>query len=225
MFFKAACNGSGHQSLSLVDIGANVGLFTRQAYNICNQSIRKLWCYEPEPINYRLLKNNLNYMDNSVRKLFNIALAKEDGHKTLYLSDDNHGSYSLLAEALEISGETNNKTSKKTVLCKQAKEVAMEWSTSELPIFYKSDAEGFDECIALEVPFEIWKNQIFGGIIELKGVKGKDTYIDSIVPILELFKNKVLASKHNVNLSTNDLVESVKKVEKLGKSINVYFWK
>ena len=75
----------------VVDCGANIGIFTRYAYEM---GASKVISFEPEPSNYRcLIKNISNKPDN----LYNKAVSNKIGSTTLYL-DKNAGGHSIIKE-------------------------------------------------------------------------------------------------------------------------------
>jgi FkbM family methyltransferase len=71
------------QDTHFVDIGANIGFFSILAAKIASNG--KVWSFEPDPINYRLLKTNiaLNNLENIITP-YNAAIS--DNEEQLYFS-------------------------------------------------------------------------------------------------------------------------------------------
>lgn len=84
---------------TILDIGAHIGAFSVYAHAL-NPTV-KIFAFEPEERNYQLLKRNLkaNNATNVMPK--NIAIAAQEGQKTLHISEDSHN-HSLDANAKNI---------------------------------------------------------------------------------------------------------------------------
>ena len=79
------------KSYYLIDIGANIGLISRQILNT-SINIKAVFCFEPEINNFILLKKNLNFFKKSF--FFNVGLGNKKIKKTrLYLDQFNKGNY------------------------------------------------------------------------------------------------------------------------------------
>lgn len=80
--------------MTVVDIGANIGLYTVIAARLAGPS-GKVFAFEPEPFNFALLKKNVaaNALSNVV--LSNVAVAEKTNEQTLYLDNYNKGSHSF----------------------------------------------------------------------------------------------------------------------------------
>ena len=74
---------------TVLDIGANVGGF---AVWVCDNSNYKVYCYEPIPSNFDLLKKNTKGMNVSLN---NVAVTKVHGIDRMYLGKHNCGEASL----------------------------------------------------------------------------------------------------------------------------------
>ena len=80
--------------MTVVDIGANLGLYTVIAGKLVGPN-GKVFACEPEPSNFALLKKNVeaNKLSNVV--LFDIAVSEKAGEVELFLHHNNKGSPSL----------------------------------------------------------------------------------------------------------------------------------
>jgi FkbM family methyltransferase len=77
----------------VLDIGANVGLFTRQiALRLPN--VERFLCIEPEANNFHALKYNLGQLGPRA-SLWNVALSDRDGEARFFRDSQNIGNYSL----------------------------------------------------------------------------------------------------------------------------------
>ena len=83
-----------HPGAVFVDVGANIGYFTVLAATTAG----KVFAFEPDPENFRLLEANLalNALQRKVTAV-PAALAEEDGEGQLYLSEDNLGDHQIYA--------------------------------------------------------------------------------------------------------------------------------
>lgn len=88
-------------SFSILDVGANCGAFTAWAYHRWPGSI--FHCYEPHPVNFNFLKENLAEIRNGSWTLNNMALGKDSETRVLYNGKNNGGEHSLLASCQGVS--------------------------------------------------------------------------------------------------------------------------
>lgn len=81
----------------ILDVGANLGYY---ALNFAQRSIGgSVYCFEPDPHNFRKLKKNISQNDFSNIKLFNYGLGKESGSFYLGVIDKhNTGMNSVVSE-------------------------------------------------------------------------------------------------------------------------------
>ncbi len=78
---------------SFIDIGANIGLFT---VNIAAKTGAKVFAFEPEPLNYRFLSNNVAHSSVAhLCTLYNMALFTETSEVDFELSPNNHGDHRI----------------------------------------------------------------------------------------------------------------------------------
>lgn len=81
---------------TVIDIGANIGAFSLYASQKASRGI--VYCFEPFPDNYQLLKEQLriNHIQNV--QAFNLGVSNKAGQQDLYLSGINTGGHSLQFE-------------------------------------------------------------------------------------------------------------------------------
>lgn len=124
------------RAATLVDIGGHTGLFTRQMMAIAPQ-LRGAFVYEPHPENYRCLRHNLAPLKKV--RTGNYALGREAGTLDFFLDPDNSGNYSLTRSAMPAGRDCETIS----VAVRAAETEARAWLTAGLPIFYKSDTQGY----------------------------------------------------------------------------------
>lgn len=133
---------------SVLDIGANVGLWTRWFSKIGS---KKIDCFEPMPENFECLKANTENLENI--HLHNFALGNTNSNITLYttIKNSNTGTATMYPEGdLKIPNE---------VQCKTLDSLDLN------PTFIKMDIQGA-ELIALEGSIETLKRAKPGLIVE-----------------------------------------------------------
>ena len=94
--------GYNKQQPIILDIGANVGGFAVWAsYRWPNS---KIHCYEPIVNNFNILKLNTEYNKNI--SVYNVAVGKEDGKRSMYYGKNNIGEASFIkGEEQQENGE------------------------------------------------------------------------------------------------------------------------
>ena len=187
-FFARHANASSRYTL--VDIGANIGLITRQlAHRLSN--IDRIVCVEPDPENFRALKYNLTGLPGADPELHNLALSAEDGEVTFFRDVTNSGNYSLNEAAVSdgVFGRVR-------VACADTggwmeRTLGAE---DEGPLLWKSDTQGFDELIISRTPMAIWK-RIDCAAIEIWRIPKPAFDRDAFVARIDDFPHKRLGTQ------------------------------
>lgn len=189
---------AGHErDLTLVDVGANVGLFSRQCLGRFPR-ITRVHCYEPDPLNFRLLTRNLGPLQRVGLNAF--GLSDEEGFLDFFIDPDNAGNLSLNRNAMPERHE--------------ATRVAIRNAGAEVPgwighdrqaIVYKSDTQGLDETIACAIDPDFWQH-VKVGIFELWRLPGKRYDHDRFAKILDAFPNKIFEKDPKTNLSSTKIL-------------------
>jgi FkbM family methyltransferase len=150
------------RSYMLLDIGANVGLFSRQAA-LRHQNIVKILGVEAEPRNFRILQYNLAGLAAGRCTLWNLALSETGAQTKLFCDRENSGNYSLHSDAMR-----DRPFDTVTVQC-----VATgAWMRAHVPVqdatrlLWKSDTQGNDELIISLTPQDVW-DRVDIAIVEL----------------------------------------------------------
>ncbi len=185
-------------SFTLVDIGANVGLFTRQML-VAFDKISDVHLYEPDPENFGYLTRNLQAFPKL--KTHNFALGLRDENVEFFRDRSNSGNYSLIKSAMP-EGDSFEKIMAEV---RTAKIASQEWISSGLPIFYKSDTQGHDEAIATSVAAETW-TFVFAAIFELWQIDKPNFPLDIFRSIIDQFPNKKFLQEPHRLLSTEEVM-------------------
>jgi FkbM family methyltransferase len=98
-FAKRVCIGA--EPITLVDVGANMGLFSRQLV-VAIPAIAKVFAYEPEPNNFGCLVHNLEPFRERVVAI-QAAISNNSGNMEFYLDPTNSGNFSLAVDAMPPS--------------------------------------------------------------------------------------------------------------------------
>ena len=146
---------------ALIDIGANVGLFSRQVA-LRHACVERILCVEADPGNFRALQYNLAGFGSERCALWNVALSDADGEMRFFRDRENFGNYSLNDDAMRDrpfdaivvrAAETGDWMRRNIVAL-------------EHQLIWKSDTQGYDELIISRTPMEIWA-QLDAAIVEL----------------------------------------------------------
>jgi len=81
-----------------VDVGANIGYYTLVAAQRVGVQ-GKVFAYEPDPDNFKLLKHNVEVNTLSQVQIFSCALYDKNIDGKLFLSEDNFGDHRIYADA------------------------------------------------------------------------------------------------------------------------------
>lgn len=85
------------KGMTVVDIGANIGFYTLQLAKLVGPGGR-VYAFEPDPENFRLLKKNLQ--TNRIKNVLPIkkAVSNSTGRVRLYLCEEHHGNHKIYDE-------------------------------------------------------------------------------------------------------------------------------
>jgi FkbM family methyltransferase len=200
--------------LTLVDIGANVGLFSRQCLNRFEQ-ITRVHCYEPDPLNFRLLSRNLGGLGRVT--LNNFGLSDEEGEFDLHRDPDNAGNSSLNAQAMPPRYHST-----RVAIRKAASEMPRWLAPDDNAILYKSDTQGFDETIACALDTDFWQ-RVKVGIFELWRLPGKRYDRDRFAKLLDAFPNRMLEQAPQAMLSTRQVLQYLESTDRAFDDL--YVWR
>ncbi len=184
--------------VTLVDIGANIGLFSRQCLARMGREIESVHAYEPNKGIFHILEANLNNISHA--SLHNSGLGETDATAKLFVDGRHPSSSSLLSEAVP---DDFYQVVEQNVDVQDVKQASECWLRDECKIFYKSDTQGYDELIAARLGVDFFKN-VAGAIIEVFP-SNEDREIDEkFIEIIEdfkfradlLFPDNLMSSQH-----------------------------
>jgi FkbM family methyltransferase len=202
--FVAQVAAGIRDDLILIDVGANVGLFSRQCLSLTSK-VSRLYAYEPHPSNFSLLTRNLSGIEKA--QLCNFGLGQTTATASFFLDGDNAGNYSLNVNAMTDNFATT------TISIVAAAEEEDKWLRHQKPIFYKSDTQGSDETIATSLSDNFWDN-VNGAIFELWRIPGKDFDADRLAQILDRFANKVFDKQPGSNVSSSQVIQYLQSTDR-----------
>jgi FkbM family methyltransferase len=156
-FLSSFCN----RKITLIDLGANIGLISKQILNLSTNVCRVL-VIEPRFATMLNLKKNLSEITESKCSeivFCQFALSDTSGHSFLYTELGNIGNSSLKQELTPISSFEEVETLTSEVFYEKY------LNHDEIYIF-KSDLQGMDAAVLNAFPLKFW-NQVIGAVIEV----------------------------------------------------------
>lgn len=188
------------QTYLALDIGANIGLFTRQAA-LRFKNITHFFCVEAEPGNFRNLQYNVYGLLGDRSTLFNVALSRMDGEMEFFRDRDNFGNYSLNRDAMR--GHAFDSIIIQTVETNHWMREHIRLNVDDR-LIWKSDTQGYDEVIISLTPLDIW-NKVDMAIVELWRINKPDFDRAEFCLRLEAFPNKTLGIDNRC--TSSDILE------------------
>ncbi len=124
----------------IIDIGANIGWYS---LTLSSKAAPTVFSFEPDPLNFSLLKQNIENNGKTNIKAFNAAISNENGKHTLFLyKNHNLGRHSLIQQ------EKSVKSTEVATVCLDDL-LASEQKDKQPIKLIKLDIEGF-EYMALQ---------------------------------------------------------------------------
>lgn len=95
-----------HDSDTIIDIGAHIGLFALFASQFCKKG--KILCFEPVKENYKVLLDNIKLNNISNIRAFNEAVSDKISTVKIFLSNDEsgHNMFATNANSIEVQSTT-----------------------------------------------------------------------------------------------------------------------
>jgi FkbM family methyltransferase len=201
--------------VTLIDIGANVGLFARSCVTRATSRVN-LYCYEPDQINHSLLRRNLGF--TSDKNLKQAAITIHPGMIKLHIDASNTGNHSLNKNSLAESAENYQYVQGLSIV-----EESHIWTQHSGYIFFKADTQGYDEMIVASASEELWE-KTKAGVMEIRRIAGKNYDEDRFAKMLDKYPNKVTDKKPGINLTTKSIIEFAKGPSDY-RDVDILFWK
>ncbi len=186
------------RTYEILDIGANVGLFSRQA-GLRFPNIAAFYCVEPDARNYRALRYNMMALPRDACRFWNVALAHDDSEKEFFRDNDNMGNYSLNPDAMR--GRPFHTTRVRTLAAGRWMRECVK-PKADVDLIWKSDTQGYDELIVSLAPMEIW-SRLAVAIVELWRIRKPDFDIAAFRQRIDDFPNRSIGG---TNVSSTDEV-------------------
>ena len=202
-FARGVLSQQPGRSYYLFDVGANVGLITRQ-FLAQFPAIVGATCVEPDPGNFAFLKKNNDVLGKVL--FLNYALSNTAGKSTFYRDDSNMGRYSLLSEVIKPT-QTGGEI---VVECRKVTDdLLLSPVPAEARLIWKSDTEGYDEIIATELSPAFWA-RVDLAILELWPI-GKPKYdVSKLEAIFDGFPKKYFGPDLAQTVSTSEILAFIK---------------
>lgn len=201
----------------VVDVGANMGFFSRQVLG-WSQNITRLFAYEPEPENFACLQHNLACFNNVTAEM--AGLAESDGSVTLHIDMRNCGNNSLVSD--QLAGAWHKAAIEVTV--RDIVRESRRWLEHALPVFYKSDTQGYDELLLSLLPDDVC-DAIIGGVIEVEQIDKPAFSVERFSAFLDRFPNKVILRQdgNDTPVTTEQVLNRIDTQSEAG--VNLAFWR
>lgn len=212
-----------YPSVTLIDVGANMGLFSRQVLSHC-LTVTQSYAYEPEPENFACLVHNMKPFANTHLEMS--AIGESQGTAQFHLDLRNCGNNSLVSK--DLSGALETATVNVAVVAAEAE--CQRWMSHGKPIFYKSDTQGYDEMIICLLPLSFW-DHVVGGIFEVAHMDKPDFDRQKFMAFLNKYENKVNLSAPDVKLTTEDIMtyldseDYAEKLPGVSRNADFGFWR
>jgi FkbM family methyltransferase len=199
----------------LLDIGANVGFFSRQFLHRF-PCVESCICIEPDPGNFSALSFNMAKFERSTVRSYNVALGVLDSAAEFYRDRQNIGNYSLNIDAMR-----NQPFEQTTVTVAATERWMREMLPGSMAIIWKSDTQGFDETIISLAPWEVW-NRVRYAIIELSRINKPMFDIAEFRRKIDSFPNKSIGLSRRP-ASIDEIVDYLSGND--GSHEDLYLWR
>ena len=183
------------------DIGANVGLISKQLQNL-NLNIKNYFCFEPEKNNFKILSKNLI---NKKTYLYNYGLASKNKKAKIFVNNLNKSDNSIY---LNNYLGTKNNLSKINLKDSNIvlKKIINDFKINH--IVYKSDTQGMDEEIFLNLDEKI-TDKIYLLILEISNFDFISKNLTEFISKLSKFRS--ISTENESNISINNLIILINK--------------
>ena len=192
------------KEVTLFDVGANIGLFSRQLKKSLGSRLQNINAFEPHPENFRLLSKNLESIHGV--SLHNFGLSYKDEIIKLNIDSRNTGNYSFVESAIKKHQFGGYEEASVRNVYKVMEELCKDLPG---PFIYKSDTQGFDQLIACSIPTWFWE-KVSIAVFELwrLPLSNSNSYnTESFEKIISRFSNLRFKRNFDVPVSVKDVVK------------------
>ncbi|WP_435116700.1 FkbM family methyltransferase [Candidatus Pelagibacter bacterium nBUS_49] len=185
------------------DIGANVGLISRQLQKL-DLNIKNYFCFEPEKNNFNILSKNLI---NKKTYLYNFGLASKNKKTKIFVNKLNKSDNSIY-----LNNYVGTKNNLSKIILKDSNIVFKKIIDDKKinHIIYKSDTQGMDEEIFLNLDYEIL-DKIYLLILEISNFKFISKNLDKFLNKLENFR--FISTENQSDITLGELKKLIFKKE------------
>jgi FkbM family methyltransferase len=146
------------RSYDVLDVGANVGLFSIQlelVRRFCRPdlTVDQYYLFEPVPSVFRCLRNNVTAAGIINCRRYEIALGEKNGPVAIALDPGNAGNNSLFDEAVPMQMPAHAQIAMET-LSGLAQRECLEFPR---PIILKLDVQGYEPQVVQGIDDEVWR--------------------------------------------------------------------
>jgi FkbM family methyltransferase len=134
----------GQEDLNIIDLGANIGLFSLYASPIAE----KIYAVEPTPSHFSLLKELVELTERTNIEPLNLAIGMEDGESEFFVHEGNSTMNSFVKHTTNPHSETSVLVKTKTL------NSLIDSLGLDTVGFVKMDIEGFENQVIFEPSFE-----------------------------------------------------------------------
>ena len=188
------------ENIGLIDVGANIGLFTRQML-IASKNITHAYCFEPKTSSFEIATVNLERFTNA--SLFNYGLAEANKTIDISINLTNSGNISLNKNAILNSTHLSEKVEiRRPDVLKEPFSSIIKNHTS---LAYKSDTEGLDETIFSQLGTIFWE-KIECAMLEISRIPDKKTDYENMNEIFKSHFSKIFSTKKGAFIEFSEYV-------------------
>lgn len=186
----------------LVDVGANLGLVTRQLLGPMPEAWRGGICFEPEANNVQSLRHNVAPLPGVT--VVAKGLSNINGAAPLYVDLGNSGDCSLHALPDGINRSGIDEQMIELISTEDAFNMIMQSKQDADRIVWKSDTQGHDLKIISSMPSSFW-NQVDVAMIEVRSSTSDNAEIERFLDIAATYKYRYSVKRTPAPVSMQEL--------------------
>jgi len=183
-FFGYVLRENPSEKFTAIDVGSNLGLFSRHLLNNFGDQITLLYAYEPDKNIARICDYNLAGWSDDV-KVHAVGLGENAGEATFYFDEKHPSSSSLDKEALPDEFYSVDQTEVDILSAASESEKWLSFGDGRR-ILYKSDTQGFDEKIFLNLDNKVY-DKIAAGLLEIFPRDRKEEDVVNLLSVLKRY--------------------------------------
>ncbi len=170
-----------------IDVGANIGLVTRQMLAQGPARWSGAVCFEPEAGNLELLRWNLSALPGIT--VAPVALSDRPGTAVLHVDTGNAGDCSLLELPQGVARKGVDQQQVQLMPCDEAARLIEQAAPADAHLAWKSDTQGHDMTIVAAMPPRLWARTAVA-MIEVRAVDTDDATIERFLKVASGFERR-----------------------------------